>query len=64
MENFPDGHYRFMEDNGPKHTSHVAKDVHADKGWSRVVKLVANTCKQLSVYGGSWSILFLESSNQ
>ena len=48
MENFPEGHYLLMEDNGPKHTSHVAKDVHADKGWSRVVKLMANTCKQLS----------------
>ena len=32
METFPDGDYRFMQDNNLKHTSRVAKDLYAQKG--------------------------------
>lgn len=30
-ERSPDGQYRFMQDNNPKHTSCVAKSFHAPK---------------------------------
>ena len=38
MEKFSDGHYRFMQDNDLKHTSHVAKDFYAQKeiNWKKI----------------------------